>query len=73
MLISFVFFSYFVCLGFRIILKLLEVSPNEEYWNLTFSSTFWLYPKSSPVKYSYFSNSPLDNTDILAASLSKSY
>ena len=26
--------------------------------------TSGLYPKSSPVKYSYFSNSPLDNADI---------
>ena len=50
-----------------------KASPNGEYWNLTFSGTFGLYPKSSPVKYSYFSNSPLDNADILAASLSKSY
>ena len=47
--------------------------PDGKYWNLTFSSTFGLYPKSSPVKYSYFSNSPLDNADILAACLSRSY
>ena len=52
---------------------LLKASPNGEFRNLTFSSAFGLYPKSSPVKYSYFSNSPLYNGDILAAFLSKSY
>ena len=52
---------------------LLKTLPNGEYSNLAFSTTPGLYPKSSPVKYSYFSNSPDDNTEILAASLSKSY
>ena len=46
---------------------LLKASPNWEYWNIIFSRTFSLYRKSSPVKYSYFSNSPLDNADSSAA------
>ena len=37
------------------------------------SSTLELYSKSSPVKYSYSLDSPEDNADILAVSLSKSY
>ena len=41
-----------------------------EYSNLVFG----LCPKSSPVKYSYFSKRSLeDKADILAASLPKSY
>ena len=46
---------------------------NGKYSNFAFSTTPGLYPKSSPVKYSYFSNSPDDNVEILSASLSKSY
>ena len=47
---------------------------NGEYKNLVFSSTLGLCPKSSPVKYSYFSKRSLeDKADILAASLPKSY
>ena len=52
---------------------LLKTLPNGENSNLTFSTTPGLYPKSLPVKYSYFSNSPDDNADILAVCLSKSY
>ena len=40
---------------------------------LAISTTPWLYSKSSPVKYSYFSNSPGDNAENLADSSSKSY
>ena len=52
---------------------LLKTLPSEEYSNFAIWITSGLYLKSSPVKYSYLSNSPLDNADILAASLSKSY
>ena len=51
---------------------LLKTLPNREYSNLTFSTIIGLYPKSSPVKYSYFSNLPDDNSEILDASLSES-
>ena len=37
------------------------------------SNTLGLYPKSSPVRYSYFLKSPEEYIDILAANLSKSY
>ena len=48
--------------------------PNGKYSNLVFSSTLGLCPKSSPVKYSYFSKRSLEGkADILAASLPKSY
>ena len=47
--------------------------PSGEYSSFAFLTTPGLYTKSSPVKYSYFSNSPLDNADILAASQSKSH
>ena len=52
---------------------LLKTSPNGQYLNLTFSTTPGLYPKFSPVKYSYLSSSVDDNAEILASSLSKSY
>ena len=52
---------------------LFKASPNGEHSNLTFSTTPGLYPKSSPAEYSYLSNSLDDKTEILAASLSKSY
>ena len=53
---------------------LLSDIPNGEYSNLFFSSTLGQSPKSSPVKYSYFSKISLeDNADILAASLLESY
>ena len=49
-----------------------KTTPNGEYSNLVFSSTLGLCPKSSPVKYSYFSKRSLeDKADILAASLPK--
>ena len=51
----------------------LNTSPNKEYSNLALSTTPGLYPKSSPVKYSYLSNSVDDNAEILAVSLSKLY
>ena len=41
-----------------------------EYSNLACSTTPGLYPKSSPVKYSYLSSSLDDNAEIVAASLS---
>ena len=37
---------------------LLKTLPNEEYSDLKCSTTFGLYPKSSPVKYSNLSNPP---------------
>ena len=40
---------------------------------LASSTTSGLYPKSSPVRYSYQSNSLDDNAGILATSLSKLY
>ena len=50
-----------------------KTAPNGEYSNLVFSSTLGLCPKSSPVKYSYFSKKSLDyKADIFAASLPKS-
>ena len=52
---------------------LLKTLPNREYSNLTCSTAPGLYPKYSPIKYSYFSNSLDDNEEILAASLSGSY
>ena len=52
---------------------LIKSSPNGEYSNLAFSTTLGLYLKSSPVKYSYLSNSLDDNAEILATSQSKSY
>ena len=51
---------------------LLKTLPNGEYSNLARSTTPVLYPKSSPVKYSYLWNSLDDNAEILAVSLSKS-
>ena len=52
---------------------LLKTLLNREYSNLAFSTTSGLYPKSSPVRYSYLFNSLDNNAEILAASLSKSY
>ena len=46
---------------------------NGEYSNVACSTTPGLYPKSSPAKYSYFSNSPDHSAEILAACLSKLY
>ena len=51
---------------------LLKTLPNGEYSNLAGSTIPGLYPKSSPVKYSYLSNFLDDNAEILAASLSYS-
>ena len=47
---------------------LLKTSPNGEYSNLALSATPGLYPRYSPVKYSYLSNYLV----IFAAFLSKS-
>ena len=52
---------------------LLKATPNGKYSNFAISTTPGLYPKSSPVKYSYLSSSLDDNADILAAFLSKLY
>ena len=53
---------------------LLSDIPSGEYSNLVFPSSLDLCPKSSPVKYLYFSKRSLeDKTDILAAALPKSY
>ena len=66
-----------VCINYLIfsalLLVLFKASTTEEYLNLTFSTISSLYPKSSPVKYSYLSNSPDHNAELLAAYLSKSY
>ena len=51
----------------------LKTLPNGEYSNLACSTTPGLCPKSSPVRYSYLSNSLDDNVEMLAALLSKSY
>ena len=53
--------------------SLTKALPNREYSNLACPTTLGLYPKYWPVKYSYFSNSPNDNADILAVNLSTSY
>ena len=54
---------------------LLSAIPNGEYsFFFFFSSTLGLCPKSSPVKYSYFSKRSLeDKADVLTASQLKSY
>ena len=39
--------------------------------HLAFQTTRGLYPKSSPVIYSYFSNSPDYNVEVLSAFLSR--
>ena len=52
---------------------LLKTLPNGEYLNLASSTTPGLYFKSSPAKYSYLFSFLDNNTEILAASLSKSY
>ena len=50
-----------------------KTATNGEYSNLVFSGTLGLCPKSSPVKYSYFSKTSLeDQADIFGASLPKS-
>ena len=53
--------------------SVLKTLPNGNYSNLACSTIPGLYPKSSPIKYSYLSSSLDNTTDILAASLSKSY
>ena len=60
----------FLSLSFCPVLKTL---PKEEYSNFAFLIKCALYPKFSPAEYSYFSNSPLDNADVLAASLYNLY
>ena len=68
-------FNYFI--GFVVLFIFLNLSlntsPNGEYSNVGLSTTPGLYPKSSPVKYSYLCSSLDDNAEILAASQSKSY
>ena len=68
-------FNYFI--GFVVLFIFLNLSlntsPNGEYSNLGLSTTPGLYPKSSPVKYSYLCSSLDDNAEILAASQSKLY
>ena len=71
-------FILFACINYFIFFVLLltllfKVSPNGEYSDLACSTTTTLYPKSSPVKYSYLSNSVDHNAETLAASLSKLY
>ena len=71
----FCFFLIFTLFVFVFFLTLsTKTAPNGEYSNLVFSSTLGLCPKSSPVKYLYFSKRSLeDKADIFAASLPKSY
>ena len=66
--------NYFISFAFFLLALLHKASPKGEYSNTqNFSTTPGLYPKSSPVKYSYLSSSLDDNAEVLAASLSKSY
>ena len=69
------FFYFFIYLYFFLPLVLfVKTIPNGEYSSLRFSNTFGLYPNSSPVKYSYLPKRLLvNNVEILAASLLKSY
>ena len=60
-LMTFLFLSSFL----NIFLKILLLENTQ--------ATSGLYPKSLPVKYSYFSKSLKDSADILATSLTKSY
>ena len=61
-------FVLFVCINYftfvLLLALLLKSSPTGEYSNLAFSTTLGLYPKPSPVKYSYLSNSLDDNAEI---------
>ena len=52
---------------------LLKTLRNQEYSNLACLTTPDLYPKPSPVSYSYLSNYLDDNAEILATSLSNPY
>ena len=69
------FFNLFKSLSFLSLSSspLLKILPTGEYSNFAFGITSALHPKSLAVKYSYFSNSPLDSAEILVAYLSKSY
>ena len=61
---------------FFVIFIIQSLTKNFAQWRIIkffCSSTLGLYPKSSPVKYSYLLNLPEDNADILAVNLSKSY
>ena len=57
----------FVCINYftfvLLLALLLKSSPTGEYSNLAFSTTLGLYPKPSPVKYSYLSDSLDDNAE----------
>ena len=69
-----VFFAIYPILFVLLLVLSVKTMPNGDNSNLSFSNIFGLYPKSSPVKYSYFSRRSLDdNAEILAASLPKSY
>ena len=70
-----IFFSLSKRLSFLFLSSnpLLKTLPNGEYLNLASSTTPGLYSKSSPAKYSYLFSFLDNNTEILAASLSKSY
>ena len=69
-----VFFAIYPILFVLLLVLSVKTMPNGDNSNLAFSNIFGLYPKSSPVKYSYFSRRSLDdNAEILAASLPKSY
>ena len=52
---------------------LLNILPNGEYSNFACSIVLGIKPKSSPFNISYLSKLLKESTDILAASLSKSY
>ena len=71
-IINQIFFLSVLSIWFVLLLALFRASPNREYSKVTLLTTSGLYPKSSPVKYSYLSNSLDDNAEILAASLSRS-
>ena len=62
--------SFFVFFSVNPLLKTL---PNGEWSNLACSITLGFYPKSSPVRYSFFLKLSEEYVDILAANLSKSY
>ena len=70
-LFTFIMHIIFICFVFSVIR---QSHTQRKYSDLAFSNTLGLYPKSSPVQYSYFSKrSSEDKADILAASLFKLY
>ena len=70
-----IFFNVFRRLSFLSFFPnpLLKTLPYGESSNLACSTTPGLHPKSSPLKYSYLSNSLDDNEEVSAATLSKLY